>query len=261
MTIMPPVQGLSLAALARLVALPLPSAAPPSAEPRAPDVVVFSSAPFRLLSDLAGAGLQQLTTLLPVLEQALQDDSAVSLGHLAKAAGAAARQIADGHVALLAEGPERVAASLRGELPAPVTEMPTEARQVLRALARQIGTEPDTKSAPESRANDGLRTLARQVGTASDAKPAPEPRANEGLRTLARQLGTTPDAEPAPEARANEILRTVARQIGTQDHPAALRSSEPDSSPIERWLNDADLVLRGTSDVLDRAEQRLAALP
>lgn len=211
MTITAPVQGLSLAALARLVALPLPSAAPPSAQSRAPDVVVFSSAPFRLLSDLAGAGLRQLTTLLPALEQALQDDGAVSLGHLAKAAGAAARQIAEGHVALIAEGPERVAASLRGELPAPVTEMSTEAHQV--------------------------------------------------LRTLARQLGTVSDAEPTPEPRANESLRTVARQIGAQDHPAAPRSSEPEGSPIERWLNDAELVLRDTGDVLDRAEQRLSALP
>ncbi|MGI4793101.1 MAG: hypothetical protein ACRYF2_26085 [Janthinobacterium lividum] len=236
MTITAPVQGLSLAALARLVALPLPSAVPPSAQSRAPDVVVFSSAPFRLLSDLAGAGLRQLTALLPALEQALQDDGAVSLGYLAKAAGAAARQIAEGHVALIAEGPERVAASLRGELPAPATEVSTEANQV-------------------------LRTLARQPGTASEAEPAPATRTNESLRTLARQLGTVSDAAPTPEPRANETLRTVARQIGTQDHPAAPRSSEPEASPIERWLSDAELVLRGTGDVLDRAEQRLAALP
>lgn len=211
MTVTAPVQGFSLAALARLVALPLPSAALPSAQSRAPDVVVFSSAPFRLLSDLAGAGLRQLTTLLPALEQALQDAAAAPLGHLAKAAGAAARQIAEGHVALIAEGPERVAASLRGELPAPVTEVPADAHQL--------------------------------------------------LRTLARQLGTAPDAEPAPEIRANESLRTIARQIGMPDHPAAPRSSEPEASPIERWLSDAELVLRGTSDVLDRAEQRLATLP
>ena len=236
MTIMAPVQGLSLATLARLVALPLPSAAPPSEQSRAPDVVVFSSAPFRLLSDLAGAGLRQLTALLPALEQALQDDGAVSLGHLAKAAGAAARQIAEGHVALIAEGPERVAASLRGELPAPVTQVSTEANQV-------------------------LRTLARQLGTSSDAEPATATRANENPRTLGRQPGTISDAEPAPEPRANESLRAVARQIGTQDHPAPPRSSEPETSPIERWLSDAELVLRDTGDVLDRAEQRLTALP
>lgn len=261
MTITAPVQGLSLAALARLVALPLPSAAPPSEQSRAPDVVVFSSAPFRLLSDLAGAGLRQLTTLLPALEQALQNDSAVPLGHLAKAAGAAARQIAEGHVALIAEGPERVAASLRGELPAPVTEVSTEAHQVLRTLAWQLGTVSDAEPATATRTNESSRPLARQPGTASEAESAPATRTNESLRTIARQLGTVSDAAPTPESRANETLRTIARQIGTQDHPAAPRSSEPETSPIERWLSDAELVLRDTGDVLDRAEQRLAALP
>lgn len=244
MTITAPVQGFSLATLARLISLPLPSAAPPSAQSRSPDVVVFSSAPFRLLSDLAATGLRQLTTLLPALEQALQGDSATPLGHLAKAAGAAARQITEGHVALLAEGPERVAASLRGELPASGTDVPAEARQL-------------------------LRTLARQLGTSSDAEPSPEPRATDALRTAVRQLGLdgslaaprSSEAELGADAQPNETLRTVARQIGMDDHLAAPRSAEPDASPIQRWLADAELVLRGTGDALGRAEQRLAELP
>lgn len=167
MTITAPVPGFSLAALARLAAaLPLPSAAPSSAQQRSPDVVVFSSAPFRLLSDLASAGLRQLTALLPAIEQALQDDSAAPLGHLAKAAGAAARQITEGHVALLAEGPERVAASLRGEIPIPATATPSEAQQVLRTLARQLGTAAEPEPAPDVRTSETLRTIARQIGTA-----------------------------------------------------------------------------------------------
>lgn len=213
MTITAPAQGLSLATLARLATLelPLPSAAPPSAQQRAPDVVVFSSAPFRMLSDLASAGLKQLTALLPALQQASQDDGANSLGHLAKAAGAAARQITEGHVALLAEGPERVAASLRGEVPIPATAVPSEARQI--------------------------------------------------LRTLARQIGTSPEAEPAADARTSETLRTAARQIGASERLASPLVADPDASPIQQWLGEAKLVLRDTGDALDRAEQRLAALP
>lgn len=211
MTITAPVQSLSLATLARLATLPLPSAAPSSAQQRAPDVVVFSSAPFRLLSDLASAGLLQLTALLPALERALQDDGATSLGHLAKAAGAAARQITEGHVALLAEGPERVAAWLRGETPIPTTAISSEARQT--------------------------------------------------LRTLARQLGTAPEADPAPDARTSETLRTIARQIGTAERLAFPLVADPDTSPIQRWLDEAKLVLRGTGDALDRAEQQLTAFP
>ena len=275
MTITAPVQGFSLAALARLISLPLPSAAPPSAQSRSPDVVVFSSAPFRLLSDLAAAGLRQLTTLLPALEQALQGDSAAPLGHLAKAAGAAARQITEGHVALLAEGPERVAASLRGELPASGTDVPPEARQLLRTLARQLGTPSDSEPNPEPRTTETLRTATRQVGVdgrlstppSAEAEPSPEPHTMETLRTIVRQIGADdrlapPRAgEPAPDTPTNETLRTVARQIGMDDRLAAPRSTESDASPIQRWLADAELVLRGTSDALDRAEQRLTGLP
>ena len=114
MAVMAPVSGLSLAALARFSAgLPLPeAAAPPDKQARMPDVVVFSSAPMRVLSDLASAGLRQLAALLPMIEQAVQGESPAPLGLLAKAASAAARQIGDGHEALLAEGPDRVAASI-----------------------------------------------------------------------------------------------------------------------------------------------------
>ncbi len=275
MTITAPVQGFSLAALARLVSLPLPSAAPPSAQSRSPDVVVFSSAPFRLLSDLAATGLRQLTTLLPALEQALQGDSAAPLGHLAKAAGAAARQITEGHVALLAEGPERVAASLRGELSAPATDVPPEARQLLRTLARQLGTPSDSEPNPEPRTTETLRTAARQLGmegrlatpSSAGAESGPEPRTTETPRTVARQTGVDDrlapprGSESGPDAPTNETLRTVARQIGMDGRLAAPRSAEPNASPIQRWLADAELVLRGTSDALDRAEQHLAGLP
>lgn len=275
MTITAPVQGSSLAALARSISLPLPSAAPPSTQSRSPDVVVFSSAPFRLLSDLAAAGLRQLTTLLPALEQALQGDSAAPLGYLAKAAGAAARQITEGHVALLAEGPERVAASLRGELSAPGTDVPAEGRQLLRTLARQLGTPSDSEPSPEPRTTETLRTIARQVALdgrlatprSAEAESNPEPHTTETLRTISRQTGmddrpAPPRAgEPGPDAQINETLRTVARQIGIDDRLAAPRSAEPDASPIQRWLADAELVLRGTSDALNRAEQRLAELP
>lgn len=203
MTITAPVPGFSLATLARFAAaLPLPSAALPAAQQRTPDVVVFSSAPFRLLSDLASAGLRQLTALLPALEQALQDESVASLGHLAKAAGAAARQITEGHVALLAEGPERAAASLRGEIPIPVTTATAETRQVLRTFARQFGA-------------------ALEAGSGSGSEPAPDARTSETMRTIARQIGSAerlasavlpePDASPIQRwlGEAKHVLRGI----------------------------------------------------
>ncbi len=214
MTMTAPVSGLSLATLARLVALPLPSGAPPSAQQaRSPDVVVFSSAPFRMLSDLASAGLQQLSALLPALEKAVLEESAAPLGHLAKVAGAAARQIGEGHVALLAEGPERVAAALRGEIPSMPPASQTEGRQT-------------------------LRTLARQIGTAAEGEPLPE---------------------PLPDARTSETLRAVARQIGMAERFGLPQITDPDATPIQRWLSEANLVLHDTSDALERAERQLSA--
>lgn len=223
MTVTAPVPGFSLANLIRLAAsLPLPSAALPSAQQRAPDVVVFSSAPLRLLSDLASAGLRQLTALLPALEQALQDESVAPLGHLAKSITVAARQVTDGHVALLAEGPERAAASLRGELPIPSTAMTGEARQLLRTFARQLGNERENKAPTES-----------------DSE--------------------TP-TELAPDARTDETLRTIARQVGSTERLASTPARDSDASPIELWLAEAKQVLRNTGDALDRADEHLRSV-
>lgn len=165
-----PVPGFSLAALARFsAALPLPEAAPaPDRQSRVPDVIVFSSAPMRLLSDLASAGLRQLAALLPMIEQAVQNESTVPLGHLAKAAGAAARQIVDGHEALLAEGPDRVAASVRGRGIVPASATP-DTQPSLRTLARQIGSQP--VPAEPRQPSDILRTIARQLGSAELPEP------------------------------------------------------------------------------------------
>ena len=115
MAVLAPVSGLQLEALARLPdARPLPGPAPEPKSSVFSDVVVFSSAPMRVLSDRASAGLRQLASLLPLIEQAVSEETTLALGHLSKAAGTAARQITEGHEALLAEGPDRVAGAMAG---------------------------------------------------------------------------------------------------------------------------------------------------
>lgn len=150
-----------------------PSATPtrPGTEPaaRASDTVVFSTAPFRALAELAAAGLRQLATLLPAIEQAVEDRSLEPMIHLAKAAGAAARQVEDGHVALLAAGPDRLTAALPSASPPPRTAPSDGAPQALRTFARQVGAmiEPAAVSAPD----DTLRAAARQLGAAMSDGP------------------------------------------------------------------------------------------
>lgn len=253
MAVMAPVSGLSLAALARFSAgLPLPEAAPsPDKQPRLPDVVVFSSAPMRVLSDLASAGLRQLAALLPLIEQAVQGESPAPLGHLAKAASAAARQIGDGHEALLAEGPDRVAASMQRPFPAQSAApsvVGLDTKQGLRTLARQMGEDakglpadgPDQVSALSKRqlstqsaapptvgvdTKQVLRTLARQVGDETEALPGEGP--NRVAASLQRQLATQPAATPTAGSDTKEILRTLARQIGAEaELPHDGRASE-----------------------------------
>lgn len=159
--------------------------------PRLSDAVVFSSAPFRLLADLATTGLRQLATLLPSLEQAVEDGNLVPLGHLAKAANAAARQVGDGHLALLAAGPDRALAALPGT--PPFRALPSDG---LRAFVRQQGAAP-TMAAP-LRADDDLRAIARQIGNAlpplrtdDDPEPDPAERWLSEAKHLLRRTGET----------------------------------------------------------------------
>jgi secondary thiamine-phosphate synthase enzyme len=228
MTVMAPVSGLSLVALERFSAgLPLPeAAAPPDKQPSLPDVVVFSSAPMRVLSDLASAGLRQLAVLLPMIEQAVQDESAVPLGHLAKAATAAARQISDGHVALLAEGPDRVAAVLRGPV-GPRNGAPAnpamDTKQLLRTLARQIGAE--TEPTEEGRTSDTLRTIARQLGASDILEPRSqaEPDAGPIQRWIAEAkhvLRGTGDALDRAEEQLRPLAMADASNVAGNAPPA-----------------------------------------
>ena len=184
--------------------------APPTARdgsvptPRPSDVVVFSTPPFRALAELAAAGLRSLAVLLPSLELAVEDHALEPLAHLVKAATTAVRQVSDGHVALLAEGPDRLAAALPSTAP-PRASAPAETPQQLRNLARQIGAtlEPMTDPAP----SDTLRTVARQIGAATLERP---------LLTL-----SDPKAEPAQRwlAEADHILH---RAGDTLDQASAL---------------------------------------
>ena len=265
MAVMAPVSGLSLAALAKFSAgLPLPeAAAAPDKQGRVPDVVVFSSAPMRVLSDLASAGLRQLAALLPILEQAVQEESAVPLGYLANAAGAAARQIGEGHPALIAEGPDRVAAALRGPTlpqnnsPANAT---TDTKQMLRTLARQI-------SADAEPAQDGLTSEApdRLAAALSKSPAGAPPDPKQVLRAVAHQLesegpqedragessdqfaATLPKTAPSPIsssasvlADAKQVLRTIARQVGAEAEPARDGKTSEILRSIARQIGTAD---------------------
>ena len=142
MVALPPTSGYALAALARAsLPLPLPGTAvatrPPTAEP-----VVFSSVPMDVLSDLAAAALQQLATLLPLIDSAVQDGSAAALGRLATATATAARQIADGHAALLADGPDRLAAALTGSATITAAEPKPSLRTLLSGQHTEAGEQP-----------------------------------------------------------------------------------------------------------------------
>ena len=283
MAVMAPVAGFSLTAFERFSAgLPLPGAATAHDEQLPlPDVVVFSSAPMRILSDLASAGLRQLTALLPMIEQAVQGESTAPLGYLAKAASAAARQINDGHQALLAEGPDRVATSMQRQAPAQ-SDAPanaaTETKQLLRTLARQIGAEP----AEDSPTSEPLRTIVRQSGGNLDTLPAEHPDrvatsmerqasaqsrapASEAatdtkqlLRTLARRIGAQTGS--FDENSTSEPFGTIARQAGAADQLEPRFKAEPGAGPIERWISEAKHLLRSTGDVLERADERLRPL-
>lgn len=191
-----------------------------------PDVVVFSSAPMRVLSDLASTGLRQLAALLPIIEQAVQEESMVPLGHLAKAAGAAARQIGEGHEALLAEGPDRVAATLRGPLlqsGGPATTAATDTKQLLRLLARQIGA--DTEPTQEGHASETLRSIARQIGTADQLEPraTAEPGAGPIQRWLTEAkhlLRSTGDALDRAEEQVSSLAKAEPINAASAAPPA-----------------------------------------
>lgn len=200
MALMAVLPGLFPSALVRdTAAAPAREAA--TVMPRLEDAVVFSSAPFRLLADLATAGLRQLATLLPSLERASEDGSLVPLGHLAKAANTAAREVADGHLALLAAGPDRTASALLG---VPIRTTPSDG---LRALARQRGGFPVEAAPP--RAADDLRAIARQLGAAlplvGDDAPAVDPKegwlaeAKHILRRTGDALADAVDRYPATD--------------------------------------------------------------
>ena len=200
------------------------AAAPPlrpdiTAAPRTPDSVVFSSAPFRALAELAATGLWQLAALLPTIEQAVEDQSLEPLAHLAKAAGAAAQQVNDGHAALLAAGPDRVAAALPGAIPP-------------RAVVQS---------------DPLLRTLVRQIGTLS------EPGAEQGAEQET-EPGFEHASKVAVDLQPSDMLRTAARQIGA----AALSrppnaAGEASAEPAQLWLAEAKHLLHRTGDALDQA--------
>ena len=284
----------------------LDPAAQPASRPSAagadpvPDTVVFSSAPLRLLADLASAGLRQLATLLPALEQAVGLPDPVPLGHLAKAAGAAARQVEEGHAALLAEGPDRVAASLNGEQRARAAA-PDQATQLLRTLARQIGSAPP--QATEARASEALRTIARQIGDSvaslpdrASSPPAtasrsesnePQPRRDplarlggEPVLLPERPLSqpTVPSRPESPEQPRNPL---APQPNGVPPQPADSRWNDaptplprpigsafelPDARPAapadaaDRWLDEAQHLLHRAGDVLDQAGEQLRPL-
>ena len=261
MAVMAPVPELSLALLARLTAaLPLPGAgvepgkqsglsgvaafpppeitAGPGQPSRVPDVVVFSSAPMRVLSDLASAGLRQLTALLPVLEQAVQAESTAPLGILAKAVAVAARQIVEGHTALLAEGPDRVAAALRGEVltksGAP-TSAATDTKQMLRTLARQIGAE--IEPAQDSHVSETLRTIARQIGASDTLEPRSAAEAGDGL--IQRWLGEATHVLRSTGAtldRAEQQLRPLVSEEPTQLAGALLAGTNVAGMSPSAWV-------------------------
>ena len=195
-----------------------------------PDLVVFSSAPLRLLSDLAASGLRQLIALLPTIERAVQEASPLSLGHLARAVGAAARQIGDGHAALLAEGPDRVAAAVPRE----------SGMAALRTVARQLGAAtPDVKSDTETPSETG------RAGAAPDD-------ARQILRAVARQLGTAADApllRPDPAA-ADRADSAVEHWLGDADHALrdasnVLDRAEEQLRPLVAHAADEQPVLAG----------------
>lgn len=222
MAITAPVPGLSLAVLAQLAAyLPLPAAETASAKPQPlPDTVVFSSPPTRLLSDIASAGLRQLAALLPAIEGAIRDESVVPLGQLAKAVSTAARQIADGHVALLAEGPDRIVAAMPGRVPLPGAPLPSsgDAKQLLRDLARQLGAE--TERMPDAHTSETLRTIARQIDAARvEPRIPPDPGAGPIQRWLTEAkhvLRTTGGALDRAEATLRPLVAEARPDAGGQ---------------------------------------------
>ncbi len=219
---------------------------------RSPDTVVFSSAPFRLLAEVATTGLRQLATLLPTLERVAADPAvAPSLGHLAKAAAAAARQVSDGHDALLAQGSERIVAALPG-----------------RATPRAPGSAP-----PPGVAEPPLRTLARSVGQ-SDAPPPALIRVDEGFRATMRQLGASADAPPLPfrdippdADPATSWLREADHLLRRADDALDSAINRPPLPPLDPLpLNPAAInwalveVAAARSDIV-AARTRLAAHP
>ena len=165
-----------------------------------------------------------MTALLPALEQAVLDESVVPLGHLAKAVSAAARQIEDGHGALLAEGPDRVLAAMPGPFSLPSgtpSASSEEARQLLRDLARQVGVE--TEGAPGEKTSEALRTVARQIGaTDVQSRPPPEPGESPIDRWLAEAkhaIRSTEDALDRAEATLRPIVTDARPEVCKQPSP------------------------------------------
>ena len=205
---------------------------------------MFSTAPFRALAELAAAGLRQLATLLPTLEQAVEDRSLEPMIHLAKAAGAAARQVEDGHVALLAAGPDRLTAALPSALPLPRTLPSEETSQALRTFARQIGAtlEPEAGTVP----NDTLRAAARQIGAATlehqaavetDAKAEPAQLWLTEAKHLLHRTGDALDQAsnllPIPDpAQPPAALSAIALEIAAAQTQVAVAFASLANTPL-----------------------------
>ncbi|HYZ61469.1 MAG TPA: hypothetical protein VE650_03370, partial [Acetobacteraceae bacterium] len=233
----PPISGFALASLARWAATlpPTPDASGLTGAPssRQPDLIVFSSAtPLRLLSDLASTGLRQLISLLPIVERLLQDPapeaSPLPLGHLAKALGAAAQQIEEGHEGLLTGDAARLSPG--------TARASSTARDTLRATARELGVAYDpylprgaadrlqSGRAPDAR--QALRAAARQVGEAhsdSSTPQAPAPGGDRAASAVNRWLG---DAKQALRGASGLLVRAEYRL-----QAAASPSSEERAPP------------------------------
>lgn len=258
MAITAPVPGLSLAVLAQWAAsLPLPGADIASAKPQPlPDTVVFSSPPTRLLSDIASAGLRQLAALLPAIEAAILDASVGPLGQLAKAVGAASRQIAEGHVALLAEGPDRIVAAMPARVPLPGAPLPAssgDAKQLLRDLARQLGAE--TERMPDAHTGETLRTIARQIDA---ARIEPHLSADPGAGPIQRWLT---EAKHVLRSTADALDRAEAtlRPLVAEARPDAAGQPAAIGALTEITAAQAQLIAAYASLPPARAEPRRTA--
>ncbi|MDT7952367.1 MAG: hypothetical protein RQ966_12765 [Acetobacteraceae bacterium] len=224
MTAMAAVPGLSSATLLRLLAFTPPMGSPPALESALPplDTVVFSSAPLRALADRASAGLWQLWALIPALEQAVRAGTTSPLVALARAAGSAARQVGEGHAALVAEGPVRVAAA--------ITETSGGAGEInasLRTIARQIGA--IAGSGHGRPASESLRAMARQVGALLDP---------------ARSFPAEPDADPIQRWLAGAQL---ALGEAAQALERAAQASQPGQVLAELAAAQSQVALAGES--------------